>query len=237
MDKILKSIQVQNNKDSNYYTCNITQLNLGHLNNIVEFERFVIGNLIDKNFCLPSSKEDWMRMLGNEGIVLGSFVNKELIGVRSILFPYQEDDNLGRYISLSEADLNRLFHLELTSIHPDYVGNDLQKKMTKLALSMMNISETWKHVMLTIYPYNFSSLKNIFDFSIIVVKLKKIYNGTWRYILYQNLHTPILIDKENSIKVLSNDIEKQIELLDKGYYGFSLSRDKGKQYILYGKEK
>lgn len=222
-------------KKYNYY---IMQLDERHLAQVIELNDYVIKDLAKKDICVSLSLEEWKNVLGDNGIVLGVFVNQRLVGVRTILFPYDSEENLGRYIGLTEEEMSNVVHLDTTNIHSDFRGNSLQKRMIDITLKMLRKSRNLKYLFTTVSPFNIPSIKSILFFNIPIIGLELKYGGVLRFIFYQNLSNPLEIDKRNTVDVLNTDLKLQKELLKRGYCGFKYSESHdGKFHILYGEIK
>lgn len=237
MDVIDRGI-ITRKSDQKKYNYYIIQLDERHLSQVIELNDYVIKNLEKKDICVSLSTEEWKNVLGNNGIVLGVFVNQRLVGVRTTLFPYDSEENLGSYIGLPQEEMSKVVHLDTTNIHSDFRGNSLQKRMIDVTLKMLRKSKNFKHLFTTVSPFNIPSIKSILFFNIPIIGLELKYGGLLRYVFYQNLLNPLEIDKEKAVAILNTDIKLQKELLQAGYCAFKCSQSyDGKLHVLYGKMK
>lgn len=220
-----RSNMLKSKRDGNDYICSIKRIGLEYLNEVLDLQRTVTDSMINGAYCLPSSTKDWKRMLQDEGYVLGAFVENRLIAYRALLFPGKNADNLGRHLDFSEEKLDKVFHLELAHVHPDFQGNRLQITMTQLLIDNLKKGGRWKYLLSTVYPFNYPSIKDKFSARMLIVELAEMYSGVWRYLFLSDIMEPIEFDIDDLKTAKIDDFKTQIELLEKGYYGYDLEKE------------
>jgi hypothetical protein len=236
MGETLFSESVRNINDGELYNCNLEFIHIEYLSEVLELQKLSTEFMKDKTICLPSSEHDWKMMLGGEGVVVGAFVDRKLIGYVAALFPGNSEANLAKYTDLDPSLWEDTCNLELCYVHPDFQRNSLQITMTGPVIKKLKEYDNWKYILTTVHPFNYASMTDVFLHNIYIVKLRKMYNGLWRYVFMQDYNYSIIPDRENYISVESSDFERQIELLNDGYIGFKLHKDEqNKKFILFSK--
>ncbi len=190
-----------------------------HLDELVALQRYVVDTLEDEAFYYPLPPETLALSLGERGMTAGTFVDGTLVGFRSILYPAPGDENLGEDIGLPPEELGKVAHLERTVVHPDFRGNRLQKRMTAQIIKLAADTERWRHLLSTVAPTNYASMKDKFVCGMLIVRLSRKYAGYWRYVFYQDVITPIDPDLTVTETLEGSDVAGQRELLGHGYFG------------------
>ena len=215
-------------------------LNKNYLDDILALQAEVLDSLENPDTFVPDTR-DFIRdslISGKHGKVIGVLSESKLIAYRTINFPRQNKNNLGRDISLSTEALEKVAHLESTVVHPHYRGNKLQSKM--LPYSLKSIKELgYETILTTISPYNYPSLKNVMDYGLTIIDLKHRegeYEGKLRYLLTLNLIEENRKRKlTNGIKIKNNEILMQQQLLRKGYRGYKIVKQEESFDVYYRK--
>lgn len=220
------------------YHVQMTFVEQGDISSLIALQRIVVAHLKNKTSYYPLTKEEFeMALTPHFGLVLGAFVQKELIGFRVIMFPNSLAHNLGSKLSLAAEELNQVVHLEAVCIHPDFQGNGLQRIMTRLVLERLIRTGAARHVLLTVSPDNLASIKNTFANQLYIARLRYMYGRRLRYIFYQDLGQPIRLDVERSLTVPYADLEQQMAAFERGYYGYQLAQRENDLYLMLAKRK
>ncbi|SHJ13675.1 GNAT family N-acetyltransferase [Lutispora thermophila] len=164
----------------------------------------------------------------DKGRAIGVFAHNRLIAFRTVSFPGMSQSNMGRELGLSEGELEHVVHLEATVVHPEYRGNKLQAKMMKHTFNIV-YRMGYYHVLCTVSPFNYPSLKNVIDGGLVIKALGQRegpYNGKWRFLLHRDLRYTATKEYRCSIEVENEKLHKQKEILNKGYEGFLISRSR-----------
>jgi hypothetical protein len=99
---------------------------------ILDLQDTVLGSMKNKNFCVFLSPEEHYEIMDGNGESIGVFVEGRLGAVCSILFPGHRKDNMARELDFSDEELPLVAQLELSMVHPDLQGNNLQVKLAQL---------------------------------------------------------------------------------------------------------
>ena len=73
---------------------------------------------------------------GQGGYTLKYVVDGEIAGFLIIYYPGDAEDNLGRYLDLSEEELQKVAHMESTCVLPKYRGRRIFQQLTDRALEI-----------------------------------------------------------------------------------------------------
>ena len=207
---------------------------------IVDLMQRVYNSLPNKDVLFVDSYEELFEDLQKGAKIIGIYGERnQLICFRYVSFPGYENRNhgydLGTIIPHSEFD--KVCQLETTIVDIPYRGNNLQS--ITLGLMIPIIKELgYKHLVCTISPYNYHSVKNIMKHGLKIKSLKKKYarkedgsDGIWRYILHGKIGEELGTDDYDLVNIDMTDIETQLELINKGYIGFEI--DAEKEYIKF----
>ncbi|MBT8338940.1 MAG: hypothetical protein HKP58_19555 [Desulfatitalea sp.] len=204
----------------------ITTLEEKHLPEVMHLQKCITQNLPSQKLLKPFSHEFMKQHLGHRGIVLGVFVEAQLVAFRCIYFPAVEDKewNLGIDLKLPEEKLPHVANLQMVCVHPDFRGNALALKMNRIALARLREIKTHYHVCATVSPDNIWNIPVLLASGFCIARLKKKYRDKMRYIVYQNLLKPMSFQLGHTIKVPLDDLDTQIGLLRKGYVGTHMAK-------------
>ena len=112
--------------------------------------------------------------------------SNEVAGMFAIKFPGMTPDNLGRYQSFSEEQLQLCAHMESTIVHPQYRGYHLQAQMAQEAEELLE-KLPYKYLFATIHPDNQYSMNNMILCGYRPVAQEKLYGGLDRIILLKEI--------------------------------------------------
>ncbi|MDP2642560.1 MAG: GNAT family protein [Candidatus Peregrinibacteria bacterium] len=154
---------------------------------ILDLQDFVCESLPDKTLLIPASEQFLSNHLEvKQGAVYGIFHKNELIAYSILHFPGNDEDNLGVDIGLSKDELNKVAHLEIQMVHPDFRGNNFQNILNDVMLKEAK-EKGYLHLLCTVSPDNIVSHKNLEKIGMIVMKTKFKYGGNKRDIMYMRL--------------------------------------------------
>lgn len=209
-----------------------------YLEDLAEIERvqqLVIDSLSEKNTLQPLSTEEFLFILNHNGLLVGAYVESELVAFRALLVPEIDAEHLGRDIGLEEDDLGNVIYQEISAVVPDYRGNRLQQKLAEVVMKELHkLEKKYRYVACTVAPMNIPSLKDKFTQKMYIAALKQKYDGLERYILVKDLDQPNAA-YGNSIAVSIDDLKKQKELLNEGYVGIGFQMVKGFHALQFAK--
>ena len=208
------------------------QLTLEDLPAVQTLQQQVCAALDDPNILQPLSREELLNILNGNGVMIGVFDAKRCIAFRALLKPeVGEDEHLG--LDVGAVDLSRVLYQEISNVHPDYRGQNLQKRMATFILEQIDLS-AYDWMCSTVMPYNIASLKDKFSQGMYVYALKLKYGGKLRYVFGKQLHvTPA--EKIVSELVAMDDTEKQQQLLKAGYVGTKMEYIDENWFVTYQK--
>lgn len=109
-----------------------------------------------------------------------------LAGIFIAAFPGIGEENLGRDIGLSEAELEKVAHMETIAILPRYRGYGLQYSMMQNAEAELK-KRGYRYLMCTIHPENIYSKNNAIRQGYEVILTREKYGGYLRDILLKKL--------------------------------------------------
>ncbi len=81
----------------------VTLLSLEHMEQILSLQNVVVEALEDKGRLQPLSLEEFQYILEGNGMMIGAFIQNELIAFRALLVPPIDDEHLGLDIGLPES--------------------------------------------------------------------------------------------------------------------------------------
>ncbi|MEI6103398.1 MAG: GNAT family N-acetyltransferase [Methanothrix sp.] len=204
------------------------------LQDVIKLQEIVLHGLKDSEIYYPASQEKLKKYLSEKTFALGVLTGEGLIGFNCIHTPGDEQDNLGRDIGMSKEDLKKVAHIKFSFVHPDYRGNSFQLKLIKYTLDVIN-SVGCCHVLCTVSPKNYYSLRNMFQSGFLIKEITKKYGGLIRCILFKNICISAHPTWQDVMIIKSSDIEVQKKLLNEGFLGFNVSKDPNGITIHYGR--
>lgn len=208
------------------------QLTLEDLPAIQTLQQQVCAALDDPNILQPLSREELLNILNGNGVMIGVFDAKRCIAFRALLKPeVDEDEHLG--LDVGAVDLSRVLYQEISNVHPDYRGQNLQKRMATFILEQIDLL-AYDWMCSTVMPYNIASLKDKFLQGMYVYALKLKYGGKLRYVFGKQLHVSPS-EKIVSELVAMDDTEKQQQLLKAGYVGTKMEYIDENWFVTYQK--
>ncbi|MDI6678636.1 GNAT family N-acetyltransferase [Bacillus wiedmannii] len=201
----------------------VTLLSLEHIEQILSLQNIVVEALEDKSRLQPLSQEEFQYILEGNGMMIGAFIENELIAFRALLVPPIDDEHLGLDIGIAESELHRVIYQEISNVHPNSRGNGMQKILATVIMDELQKEDSkYDYVCCTVAPFNIPSLKDKFAQGMEIAALKKKYGGSIRYVFVKELRG----DKERNwtdVKsVPMSDAVGQQALLSEGYRGYEM---------------
>ncbi|ANU26522.1 hypothetical protein [Planococcus versutus] len=202
---------------------------------IEQVQAKVIDSISEKNSLQALTTEEFLFILNERGLLIGAFVEAELIGFRALLIPEIDDEHLGWDIGLSPEELQKVIYQEISVVLPEYRGNRLQQKLAEVIMKELStLKEEFRYICCTVAPMNIPSLKDKFTQSMYIASLKEKYAGLNRYILVKDIEKPE-VHYTSHITVKLDDLEKQRQLLDDGYVGIGFQLVHGFHELQFAK--
>ncbi|KEK24415.1 hypothetical protein [Bacillus gaemokensis] len=214
----------------------VTLLSLDHIEQILSLQDIVIEALENKANLQPLTREEFQYILEGNGMMIGAFVDQELIAFRALLTPPIDDEHLGLAIGLTHEELDRVIYQEISNVHPTYRGNGMQKILAKVIMEQLTQTNSkYNYVCCTVAPFNIPSLKDKFAQGMEIAALKEKYGDRLRYTFVKAL---LEGGKKAwiSVEVLPmSDIVNQQKLLAEGYRGHKMEHRDGEYWVWFGK--
>jgi len=227
--------QIVNRRDLHLYPYILRVLNSNDIPQIMDLQNLVIGLLKNRSFCVTLTPDEHYEIINGNGESIGLFVQDKLCAVCSILFPGHREDNMARELDFNNQELLHVAQLELSMVHPDLRGNNLQKKMADMLARRAKKKKNYRYLFTTVSPYNYPSIKTVTSMGLNIAKLCKMYYQWDRYVVYKDFDNPLKLDKSSTLHVPGTFFEKQQELLNNGYFGFSQLKDEEGLKIMFAK--
>ncbi|MCU5484333.1 GNAT family N-acetyltransferase, partial [Bacillus cereus] len=208
----------QNNKQFH-----VTLLSLDYIEQILSLQNVVVEALEDKSRLQPLSQEEFQYILEGNGMMIGAFIENELIAFRALLVPPIDDEHLGLDIGLPESELHRVIYQEISNVHPNCRGNGMQKILATVIMDELQKEDSkYDYVCCTVAPFNIPSLKDKFAQGMKIAALKEKYGGSMRYVFVKELREDNERDWTDIKSVPMNNAGGQQALLSEGYRGYKM---------------
>lgn len=198
---------------------NFIFLNESHLPEMLKLQDKMVKRLVRKDLYF-GDLDLIKRRLKVDKSVVGICDGDKLIGFHVTDIPIREE-NLGVCLGFSEDELSHVGQIGPICLDPDYHGCGLMEKMIAPHLDILK-DKGYYHVLATVSPYNYASMKYVLTHGFVIKKITKKYGGMLRAVVDVNLNEDI--DPAIKIKVENNNIDAQLALLSKGFYGYGLER-------------
>ncbi|WP_153725341.1 hypothetical protein [Heliorestis convoluta] len=214
-----------NQQDQQWYPYIIRLLAKDDLPQILGLQDFILSFLDNKSYFVPLSREEHIDIIIGNGESIGLFIGDKLYAVCSILFPGLREVNMARELDFNDEELLQVAQLELSMVHPDLRGNNLQSRLAQMLAQRAENAMQYKHLFTSISPYNYPSLKTATSIGLKIVKLCKMYCQWDRYVMYKDLENHWEIDRDTILQVPMDCLEKQQALLEDRFFGFTQYKD------------
>ncbi|MGE8055104.1 GNAT family N-acetyltransferase [Bacillus mycoides] len=214
----------------------VTLLSLEHIEQILSLQNVVVEALEDKGRLQPLSLEEFQYILEGNGMMIGSFIENELIAFRALLVPPIDDEHLGLDIGLPESELHRVIYQEISNVHPNCRGNGMQKILATVIMDELQKEDSqYDYVCCTVAPFNIPSLKDKFAQGMEIAALKEKYGGSMRYVFVKELRKDIERDWTDVKSVPMSDASGQQTLLSEGYRGYEMVKLDNTFFVKFSK--
>ncbi|PEJ69438.1 N-acetyltransferase [Bacillus wiedmannii] len=203
----------------------VTLLSLENIEQILSLQNVVVKALEDKSRLQPLSLEEFQYILEGNGMMIGAFIENELIAFRALLVPPIDDEHLGLDIGIQESELHRVIYQEISNVHPSCRGNGMQKILATVIMDELQKEDSkYDYVCCTVAPFNIPSLKDKFAQGMEIAALKEKYGGSLRYVFVKELRSDKERDWTDVKHILMSDAGKQQALLSEGYRGYEMEK-------------
>lgn len=151
------------------------------------------SGITDPDWFEAEDMEFVRRHISEEGFIILAQPEIDRTNTAALLivrFPKREEDNLGEYLELSEEEMQKVAHLEIAVVSPEFRGNSLQYKL--LVEAQLILKNGWneleiRYLMATVHPENVYSLRNVERFGMKIAADVKKYGGKRRFVMWKNL--------------------------------------------------
>lgn len=208
----------------------VHELTLGHLDSVLRLQHIVLREMEDENFLSPLTIGEFEDSIA-QNLMIGAFVDNELIAFRALALPPIDNHHLGYDIGLSTEQLEKVVYQEITNVHPDYRGFGLQKKLGVIVMELLDASP-YTHVCATVAPFNIASLKDKLSQGMVIGALKKKYGDMLRYVFYKKIHVDRIIE-DKLLEIPMDAIEKQQQLISDGWIGTAILQKENNWYVVF----
>ncbi|HDR7765367.1 N-acetyltransferase [Bacillus paranthracis] len=214
----------------------VTLLSLEHIEQILLLQNVVVEALEDKSRLQPLSLEEFQYILEGNGMMIGAFIENELIAFRALLVPPIDDEHLGLDIGLPERELYRVIYQEISNVHPNWRGNGMQKILATVIMDELQKEDSkYDYVCCTVAPFNIPSLKDKFSQGMKIAALKEKYGGSMRYVFVKELSGNNERDWTDIKSIPMTNAGGQQALLSEGYRGYEMEKVDGDFVVKFGR--
>ncbi|WP_002151532.1 hypothetical protein [Bacillus cereus] len=214
----------------------VTLLSLEHMEQILSLQNVVVEALEDKGRLQPLSLEEFQYILEGNGMMIGAFIENELIAFRALLVPPIDDEHLGLDLGLPESQLHRVIYQEISNVHPNCRGNGMQKILATVIMDELQKEDSqYDYVCCTVAPFNIPSLKDKFAQGMEIAALKEKYGGSMRYVFVKELRKDTERDWTDVKDVPMSDVSEKQALLSEGYRGYKMEKIDGDFIVKFGR--
>ncbi|MEI6157058.1 MAG: hypothetical protein WCP87_01675 [Atribacterota bacterium] len=228
---------ILNRGEGKYYPGYIEFLNELSLPQVLDLQERVVGTMTDPDMLESLSPQEFLTILQGGGVAAGMLVGDQLVAFLATLFPGKRKENLGHDIDLPEEALPLVVHFESSFVHPNYVGNNLQIRLSEIVLDKVKSFQSYRYLLGTVSPRNYHCLKTVFAIPALVIRLEWKYQNRLRFIFFQDLVSPRVLDPDSERAVVMTDLKRQLKLMEQGYCGFRLDKGEGTPRIVYARER
>ncbi|PFK36697.1 N-acetyltransferase [Bacillus cereus] len=214
----------------------VTLLSLDHIEQILSLQDVVIEALENKASLQPLTLEEYQYILDGSGLMIGAFVEQELIAFRALLAPPIDDEHLGLDIGLTHKELDRVIYQEISNVHPKCRGNGIQKILAKVIMEQLTQTDSkYDYVCCTVAPFNIPSLKDKFAQGMEIAALTEKYGGNMRYVFVKELRGNEKKERKDMKSITMSNIAQQQALLAEGYRGYEMKKIEDTFIVKFGR--
>lgn len=220
-------------QQNNFYR--VRRLILADIPSLLVLQNIALKEIENTDTLQPLNLSEFEYILKGNGLMIGAFVEEELIAFRALLIPPIDEEHLGLALGL-ENKLEEIIYQEISVVHPLYRGNQLQQKLAILITEeLTKKTHSFTYICATVAPHNIPSLKDKFKQKMMIGALIDIYGGKLRYVFYKEINKLDEPKWKSEKNVPASDVNKQKELLHDGWTGIQLIQDENTALIKYVK--
>lgn len=201
---------------------------------LVGLHEEIISSLPDP-LLLYRRDADFFDRCVSMGCVAGAYHGDRLIAYAALFVPGLENVNYGRDLGLEGEDLLAVGHLAGSAVSPPYRGNRLQREL--VALRNHHALQSGHHHMCgEVVPTNLISIDNHLAGGFHLRGHRIDDFGDRCYVLYSDLrHEPRRVSGDVAVEVLTPDLDRYVELVDGGRWGFEVARREDGYHLRFGR--
>lgn len=207
-------------------------LDIDSIDDVIKLQEIMAKALPDKEIFRETTPEEFRDILAVPRSVLGVLTKHGLIAYNVVSFPGKEGDNFGVDIGLAQGELEKVAHLKAVVVHPDYRGNQLQRRLGKAHIEVIR-ELGYRHVCSTVSPKNAVSIRNHFANGFVIKGLKVKYGDRLRYIMHKNIFR-CFVPGPDVVEVDGTEVDRQKMLIDRGFAGFEIQIQNKGWRVIYG---
>jgi ribosomal protein S18 acetylase RimI-like enzyme len=212
--------------------CQMKFLDINSIDDVIKLQDIMAQALPDKEIFRLTNPEAFRDLLALQRSVIGVLTKYGLIAYNVVSFPGKDGDNFGADIGIALAELEKVAHLKAVVVHPDYRGNQLQRRLAEIHLNVLR-DLGYCYVCSTVSPKNAISIQNHFSNGFVIKGLKVKYGDRLRYIMYKNIFRTF-VPGPDVVGVDSTDTDGQKLLIDRGFAGFEIQMKNDGWQVMYG---
>lgn len=118
---------------------------------LLSLQESVRSALKEPAILQPLSEEEFDHILAGNGLILGVYVEGELVGARAVLFPAIDEDHLGNDVGIPRSEWPKVVYQEISLVSENVRGNGLQKLLGQLIMEeLKSRRDEFKYVCCTV---------------------------------------------------------------------------------------
>lgn len=196
-------------------------LDKSSVDSILRLQEVVMNSLEKEELYFPLSKEEVEVAINGDGITVGAYDGKELIGFTILTF---SGNSLKAEFNISE-NKDKVAYIKATNIHPSYRGKGLQKILTGYLIEQVKECNDYRYFYATVSPYNYSSVLSLMSVGLEIIAIKFLFNHYLRYVLFLDTKREKSNIDRNNIEFISiKNIAMQMDFLKRGFFGINYSK-------------
>lgn len=170
-----------------------------------------------------------------EGCVAGALHGTRLMAYAALFAPGLTRTNYGRDLGLEDDDLLAVGHLAGSAVAPPYRGNRLQRELVALR-NCFALQNGHYHMCGEVVPTNVISIINHLSQGFFLTGHRIDDFDDRCFILHADVReSPGLIEGEEVVQSPLSDLDRYMELVDDGYWGFEVVKPDDVWHLRYGR--
>ncbi|MGE5370695.1 MAG: hypothetical protein ACM3QZ_01790 [Solirubrobacterales bacterium] len=175
-------------------------------------------------------------LLDRWGHVIGVWVGEQLIGITAISVYRPAIVRVARIAGIPEKDRAQSVLFEFSMVHPEYVGNRLQRKMIERLAQLLQQKYQPKYVCFAVAADNQYSLNTAFGFGALVSGIQMTRNRKIILHAYRPVDENNWPQIEGAVEVPCDDFKQHCRMIRDGMVGYAMCLQDGRVVIRYGRQ-